>query len=217
MSGSEKNINGRSKPWASLILSAAALLIWFMPSISYHLEYEREKILSFEFWRLLTCHFTHFSIEHLFWDLVVFIILGVVCELKEGKTFLILVVVSGAAISLVNILFLQDLLIYRGLSGIDSALFGWLCAALFAESISRKSKALFSIAALITIFFCVKIGMEAFFDKALFVSSDEAVHDIGVSAVPQDQEMVPVPLAHVVGIVVGAAVHFVQTAINKHR
>ncbi|HKR62121.1 MAG TPA: hypothetical protein VJZ00_00205, partial [Thermoanaerobaculia bacterium] len=31
-------------------------------------------------WRVLTCHFTHFSYEQLAWDAAAFLLLGLACE-----------------------------------------------------------------------------------------------------------------------------------------
>jgi hypothetical protein len=79
---------------------------------------------------------------------------------------------------------------YRGLSGIDSALFALLAVRVGRQSLSEKDWLKLSIAGIIAGGFAAKVGFEFVTGATLFVDSTAA-------------GMTPVPLAHVVGGLVG--------------
>jgi len=43
-------------------------------------QYDRAALLRGEVWRLVTGHFVHWSLSHLVWDVLAFLILGAICE-----------------------------------------------------------------------------------------------------------------------------------------
>ena len=45
----------------------------------------RRALQAGEIWRLATCHLTHWNAEHLQWDLLMFVVLGAVCELRNPR------------------------------------------------------------------------------------------------------------------------------------
>jgi membrane associated rhomboid family serine protease len=116
-------------PWFTIGCSLAALATHFLPDLASLLEYQRAAIGSGQLWRLVTCHLTHFGGEHLFWDLLVFLALGTYVELRGRGSWL--VGVAGASVLIpVTLLVVQPaLLTYRGLSGLDTALFALLAAS----------------------------------------------------------------------------------------
>jgi rhomboid family GlyGly-CTERM serine protease len=175
---------GRRSPYASLLLGALALVIHLIPAAGTLLEYNR----SGDTWRLITCHFTHFSQEHLLWDLLAFMVLGAMCEKMDRGRYLLCVGVSTAFISTAVWTALPCMTIYRGLSGLDSALFGLLAARLWLER--RNYRWLIGAFALL---FAGKIGYELFTQSAFFVSSFNAL-------------VRPVPLAHAAGAAAGVVI-----------
>jgi len=79
-------------------------------------------------WRLVTGHFVHWSGAHLCWDLAVFVGLGLACERHgRGRTAAALAL-AIPAVALGAPLLTPGLAVYRGLSGLDAALFALLAA-----------------------------------------------------------------------------------------
>ncbi len=77
-----------------------------------------------------TGHLSHWSTGHLLWDLVVFVLLGAVVELRHGRAALAAVIAAGVALGgAAGALVHPDLTAYRGLSAVDTALFAFLLAS----------------------------------------------------------------------------------------
>ncbi len=149
----------------------------------------RDALAQGEVWRLLTGHLTHFTAEHLKWDVVVFVALGSLVELRNRRHFLGCVAGSALAVSL-GVWWLQpQFSSYRGLSGVDSALFGYIAMDVLklACDEGRRWPAFAAIVAMTL--FLAKIVFELITGRALFV--DSTAH------------FDPVPLAHLVGAVAG--------------
>ena len=183
----------RGVPWgglpvATFVLAAAALAAAAWPGAAELLELDRARVAA-EPWRLVTGHLVHFSAAHLGWDLVVLLALGWVCERRWPlRTTLVLLL----AIPIVPVLFLglvPELETYRGLSGLDSTLFVLLAVGLWREGASKAARAL---PAAVGLGFLAKVGFEAVTGQALFVDAAGLFE--------------PVPLAHLVGGVLGLLV-----------
>ncbi len=104
---------------------ACALLAHLLPSGNAWLELDFAAVGEGQWWRLWTGHLTHFGGEHLFWDLLMFGILGAACENQQPRRFLLAMPLLIAGISATIWLTCPDILTYRGLSGIDTGLFVW--------------------------------------------------------------------------------------------
>jgi rhomboid family GlyGly-CTERM serine protease len=204
-------------PGASLLLSILAVLLYYFPGAGELLEYSRPALAQGEIWRLVSCHWTHWSGEHLLWDVVAFGVLAALCEKQFGRRLLVTSLASAAvAIPLVIWLVQPTMETYRGLSGLDSTLFV-LIAVLHAGRLfsfkgrtagrGRSAKWSSALSALplepliwagaLGLFVC-KVLFEALSGTAIFVGSGGA----GV---------VVVPLAHLVGGSIGAL--FALTAL----
>jgi rhomboid family GlyGly-CTERM serine protease len=138
-----------------------------------------------ETYRLFTCHLTHWSPEHLAWDLGVFVVLGTICERMSRPRFIVCLI-SAAVVIVLSIAVLQPGL-YRGLSGIDSALLAWLAVSLLRRDHGWPRW----FAAALLAAFLAKSGCELTMGRSLFVDS----HAGG---------FVPAPVAHLAGAAVGA-------------
>ncbi len=180
-------------PSVSLLLGSLAVPAFLLSWCGAALEYSRQALAGGEIWRIVTCHWTHFSFDVFLWDLVAFVFLGIACERRDRKSFL--VCLGGAALLIPAVIWLvmPGLDYYRGLSGLDSALFGLLTVSLFREGIETGNRRRIVSVVVFTLFFLGKVTWETAGGGAVFAAST------GGGAVP-------VPLAHAVGIAVGVAV-----------
>lgn len=179
-------MTARRTPCASLCLVAAAGVVFLWPGLGTHVEYDRAAIVAGEVWRALAGHWAHYSLDHLFWDVLAFAALGIACERRSRARFLICVVASALAISASVWLLLPAMRVYRGLSGIDSALFTLLITDIWREGRERGQAATQA-----TAFAC----LGAFLAKAAF----EMLTGQNVFVTRMDTAAVGVPLAHIVG------------------
>jgi rhomboid family GlyGly-CTERM serine protease len=178
----------RRLPGASLLLSFFTLALWFVPSWTSGTEWTRSD--PNQLWRWFTAHFTHWSVSHLTWDLVVFLGLGILCERRSRKGFLQCIAFAAFAITVAVATCCPNISVYRGLSGLDSALFGWLLADLASHALARRRSKTVLLIAIMAGLFVAKTAIECFTQSTIFVSAAST--------------FVPVPLAHVVGFVAGA-------------
>ena len=148
-----------------LLFLAAALIPMLFPGIAPYLELRiaspAEPSLLF---RCFSAHLVHFTSAHFFYDAFVFVVLGwLVCREKEEE-FVPLVLFSSFVISLCVWIICRELYVYRGLSGIDCALFGWLAVRYLPQ---KKGIIVPLLAA-----FCLKTIWECVTGTALFAGSD---------------------------------------------
>ena len=111
----------QSVPIACLLLALFAVGVYAVPGAAEWLQFDRDAVAGWQLWRVMTCHFAHWSGDHLFWDVLVFAALGWLCERKDVGSLLRCVGLSALLIPLALWLVLPQMATYRGLSGIDSA------------------------------------------------------------------------------------------------
>ena len=177
-------------PCASLLLSTAAAFIFLLPSLAVALQYDRAAIAAGEIWRLLSGHWVHYSFDHLFWDVLAFGFLGLACERRSRSRFLVCVTAAAFAVSLSVWFCLPGMRDYRGLSGVDSALFALLVVELWSEGVRTRRSGQVAMAAACLAGFLLKISLE------LVTGNNVFVERLGSGTVG-------VPLAHVAGATVG--------------
>ena len=77
---------------ATLLVTAISLLAFATPGMSSAMEFHAHRVADGQWWRVLTCHVTHYSVGHLGWDLAVFLVLGLLCERRNcGGTWGVLI------------------------------------------------------------------------------------------------------------------------------
>lgn len=140
------------------------------------LEYDRAAVARGELWRLATCQWTHWSADHLLWDVVVFFALGVACERRGRRSFAWTVAIASVVVPIAVHLACPTLDRFRGLSG---------DCALFALIMTRIGGA---IGAFAFVGFVVKTIDELVTGTPVFAASTFAV----------------VPVSHLAGFVIGA-------------
>lgn len=180
----------RRIPLASLLLVASAVAVSLLPGAAEWLQYDRLAVSQGAWWRMMTSHFVHWSGEHLFWDVLALGLLGWMCEREGQGRFLGCVAASAAIIPLCLCIAEPQMTTYRGLSGIDSALFAMLAARVGQEAVTDRDWLKLSLIGTVSAGFAAKIAYELLSGGTLFVDSSAGV-------------MTPVPLAHVVGGLVG--------------
>jgi len=180
----------RRLPSVSLLLAASALWASLWPGVAEAVQYDTLAILHGEFWRIWTGHFVHWSTDHLLWDLLVFVCLGTLCERRSRSAFLGCVLLGAPLISASVAWFHPELQTYRGLSGIDSALFSlWLCQTAWQAAAQRQTARL---AALL-------LGGAGFVGKTVY----EMATDLTLFVDSSSAGMQPLVIVHLVGAVVG--------------
>ena len=184
-------------PWISLTLVAAALAVMPFDQWTAWLQYDRTAVGDGQLWRLITCQFTHCSWDHLFWDAAALLFLGWVLEKENRRSMIICLGLSAVLIPAVVHFGLPDLATYRGLSGIDSAVFVLLAVTLLRKCCADGDRLWTCACVAMLVGFSAKVGFELLSGGTLFVDA-------------QTSHMLPVPLVHVVGGVLGAACGWLQ-------
>ncbi len=176
---------------ATLLIGIAALAIAVVPAAGEWLQLDRVSIAAGEIWRLCSCHLTHWNAEHLKWDLLMFVVLGGACELRNPRQMRWCVAVAAGVVTGLVWCCFPDLQAYRGLSGIDTALFTLLAINLAGDA-WREGNRLLSLASIgLLAGFAAKTAFEAATGHTYFV--DE--HAAGFSPLVWD---------HIAAAVVGA-------------
>lgn len=176
-------------PWCTLSFAALAVAVHGSPELTNGWQFDRAAIASGESWRFLTAHLTHFGVDHLRWDVLAFVVLGTIAEWISRARFLATVASAGVLITLGVGLAQPQFLTYRGLSGIDSALFGYVVARLIAYGRRARDPVQLALGAVALGGFGLKCAFELATGSTLFVDTGGA--------------FAPVPLAHLLGLACG--------------
>jgi rhomboid family GlyGly-CTERM serine protease len=112
----------------TIIVSTVALLAYASSTLSLWLELDFSAVASGQWWRIWTGHLTHYDGQHLFWDLLMFAVLGAACERQHHRRFALGLALMMAGVSAAIALWCEEITIYRGLSGVDTGLFVWFVA-----------------------------------------------------------------------------------------
>jgi len=143
-------------------------------------------------WRIVTCHFTHFTHEQLAWDALVFLLLGLACARRDRGAFQATLLASIVIVPIAVLAFAPNVTTYRGLSGIDSALFALLLTMEWRRS---------WIVTLCALGFALKVLFEMKMGTTIFVSSGTA--------------FAPVPVAHLAGAATGWIVAIIAASRRR--
>ncbi|MBI4602786.1 MAG: rhombosortase [Planctomycetes bacterium] len=177
----------------TLTLLAIATAALVSPRLAEGLQLDRGAVASGEAWRLLTGHLTHWSPEHFLWDAGAFAVLGLLCERRGRRRYAACLGLSAAAIGLGFLLACPELPAYRGLSGVDSALFALAAADLLGDARREGRRILAAAAAACLVALALKLAGELATGATPFVDAEAS-------------GFVPVPLAHALGAASGGAV-----------
>jgi rhomboid family GlyGly-CTERM serine protease len=179
----------------TLAVALLAVVIACIPSAADLLQFDRVRIASGEIWRMATGHLTHWNMDHIQWDLLMFVAVGAICELRDPRRMRLCVMAAAASVSMLVFSAFPSVDAYRGLSGIDTALFTLLAIDLMRDAVRYKSGMLALVAGGLLFGFVAKTGFEAVTGHAYFVNQDAAGFDLLI-------------WDHVAAAVVGALVGF---------
>lgn len=178
---------GQSLVLASVALAGAAALAQAVPAAGSALELSRPALASGEVYRVVTGHLAHWSWEHWFWDAIPLVIMTAVAARRAPGRTALCVAVSAVLVPLAVLAACPSIRCYRGLSGIDAALYVFCGLVLRQETrVPWRRRAL----ALALAGFGAKCVYEALTGGAVFIDARAA----GV---------VTVPVAHLTGGLVG--------------
>lgn len=174
---------------ASVLLAGAAALVQAVPAAGSALELSRPALASGDAYRLITGHLAHWSWEHWFWDAIPLVIMTAVAARRAPARTALCLAVSALLVPLAVLAACPGITCYRGLSGIDAALYVFCGFTLIAETrVAWRRRAL----GLALAGFAAKCVYEALTGGAVFIDARAA-------------SIVTVPVAHLTGGLVGWA------------
>jgi rhomboid family GlyGly-CTERM serine protease len=179
----------------SFSLTAVLLLVigavFCSPAATASLEFDRGAIAAGQWWRLVTSNLTHWNGENLFWNVVVFAVLGCLCEARGRTRYAVCISASALVIGISILLFEPHLSTCRGISGVDSALFALLAVTLLRAHWSERNWRWVAAVGVLVGGFAIKTIVELTTGRAIFVDTAAA-------------GFTPMPLAHALGAAVGS-------------
>jgi rhomboid family GlyGly-CTERM serine protease len=189
----------KSTPIIVSAIGAAAGVIYLCPAAQQFCVFDREAALHGQWWRLITCHLVHFSHSHLLFDIIVFLLAGVLIESKSRRLFAALLATSAVAIGTALLLFAPHMQFYGGLSGIATTLLFFVALPYASQPNPRRVWGFVVCAAIL-----LKLALEASGQAPLFARFDSPSVQVA-------------PLSHAVGILVAIAIwRGVRSAVARH-
>jgi rhomboid family GlyGly-CTERM serine protease len=172
----------------TLLISAFVIIAHFVGDVSGLMAIDFRSLTLADSHRVFTCHVLHWSWNHLIWDLAMFATLGAIAETNMPRRYRWTLILSALLITAGVMLYHPEMETYRGLSGIDTALFGLIVADLLGRRLHERDwRSVFWFSALLFVMLG-KMVMETLAGTNLFVT---------------DTSFMPLPLAHLVGAVTG--------------
>jgi rhomboid family GlyGly-CTERM serine protease len=175
-----------------VVTIAFALIVYLYPDFSSVLVYDRPAILSGELWRLISCHWVHFSKSHLFYNLSVLVITGLAIRYFGYRFLSLLFLLASVVISITMLVLLPEMTFYGGLSGIAVATTVYLSLSWLNESPPWNRAGILALTLL-----CSKLVIDASVDQFSFAKFDDFI--------------VPMHLSHLVGAICGLIVFLWST------
>jgi rhomboid family GlyGly-CTERM serine protease len=163
-------------------IALTVVVVHFVPAAAQWLQYDRQVLLAGQWWRFLTGHLVHWNTEHLVWDLLMFVVLGYLIERQSRCRLLGLLLGSATAISSYVWCVRPDVVTYRGLSGIDTALFVYLAAMLVVDAVQNRQLGRGLAAGMLLASLASKLFFESATGGTLFVNSNAAGFGVLIEA-----------------------------------
>jgi hypothetical protein len=132
----------------------------------------------------------HFDRSHLLWDIAVFAALASLLRTLSWRRWLVLLLGSSLAISMGVLVLPPHFELYRGLSGLDSALFAAALALRWRQARQTHDRPAALLLATLATLFLAKCGYETVTHATVF--DDATLYT-------------PAPIAHLIGALTGIA------------
>ena len=188
-------------PWVTLVLTAAALAIHYFHPLRPQLLYTRTALNEGDFLRIVSCHWVHLNTDHLLWSAMTFLVLGSLCEMMDRKKYMVSIVISAILIPIVIWLAMPNLKNYGGLSGLDCSLYALLGVMFIKREWRTRNWTWIIIYTILLGLLLAKIIYETASGLTIFVDNTHT-------------NMIPVPLSHLVGGLVGVGAETSILAAN---
>lgn len=187
----------KQAPWRSVVLMSVCLSVMLIPSAAELLIYDRAAIARGELWRIFTAHAVHYSVPHLFNNMLALLPAVLLAETRYREDMMYVLVVSALAIGLTIFVCEPGMLRYAGASGIALGLITFVALRGIADKGRWRTVCLTVLAVVV-----VKLAAESLFEWQ-----------------PVDWEreagFVTVTLAHVTGAASGLLVWCVRFVPGK--
>ncbi len=191
----QQRVNGRGRTrYVPFLLSAVAVLVYQFPSLGLWMQYDRGALGNAQVWRWVTGHWTHYSLDHLVLDVLTFLVLATLCNRLDRRAFRWAMILSLLFIPTTLWVLEPSLITYRGLSGIDSALFVLATLLLRHQAKRHDEHRVANLQILALFLFGAKVAIEARTGQALFVQSTTGIRIV--------------PIAHLAGALAGFVAYF---------
>lgn len=168
----------------SFVIILASVLSSILPELSSILIFDRSSLFRGEVWRILTCHFVHFSYTHLAYNLFAFGVASYVIEKKNYPNFCLLYICLAFSISMTLFILRPNMVLYGGLSGIACGVL-YYCALMGI----KESKPWGRICFLFVLLLPIKIAAEICYSASVLPYFG-------------NQPFVPMQTSHIVGCLV---------------
>lgn len=178
---SPARLNPPAMPVFTLLLCAAAAIVFLVPALQSALIYDRAAIADGAWWRLVTGNLVHYSLSHLLFDVAAVLIAGAFIEARGYRGYPGLCFLVAAATGIVLYVGVPQMAYYGGLSAVATASVVYLCLHGLREERAWRRLCLGVLAVMIG-----KIGIELAFGTSVMVY---------LSA----QSFTPMPISHAVG------------------
>jgi rhomboid family GlyGly-CTERM serine protease len=166
------------------VITAAVVLLAIValaPEVAAAFVYDRGRIVSGEFWRLITCNSVHFSRSHFVYDVMAFGVAGTLIEVRGYRGFGLVCLLTAVFVGATVFLLQPEIEMFGGLSGLATAAIAFLSLHGLRD---RGAWKWISVAALIAI--VLKTAFESVTGEMVFAQSGSVV-------------IKPVPLSHLAG------------------
>ena len=171
-------------PVITVLVAAGSLALFLLPDAAHSLVYDRERVLAGEVWRLVTGHAVHLSMSHALYNIVLFSVAGIWLERRNGLRYAWLIGLTALVGSLYFLIFMPEMALYGGLSGVISAAVVYLCLQEMLQGGFVRA-----VWATILLLFLAKVGYEILIGQTVFATPDATPFEV-------------VPTIHIIGAVV---------------
>lgn len=157
----------------TILIAVATFVSSIVPEIASGWTLSFGHLEEGQWWRLWTGHCTHYGASHLFWDLLMFLLLAGACERRYPRQFPIVLLAMMGSLGLAVWWWCSEVGQYRGLSGVDTGLFLWFIAdRIYSAWTTQRS---FEVGAWASLAFALlgKLGYEAATGQTLFVDASD--------------------------------------------